>query len=74
MMHTRFVIQMTLSTRPNLEYFYYGQNRKGYPVFKLTKVGAKRYYFLEEADRDVRILSAVEKADTFKVITVRCRT
>ena len=73
MMHTRFIIQMTMSARPDLEYFYRGQNKEGYNVFGLTKTNAKRYYFLEEADRDARILSAVEKNDTFKVVTIRCR-
>ena len=74
MMTTKYIIQMTMATRPDLEYFYCGQNRDGCPVFKLTKASAKRYYFLEEADHDARTLAAVNKSDTFKVITVRCRT
>lgn len=74
MMVTKFVIQMNMSSRPDLDYFYRGQNREGCPVFDFKKTTAKRYNSVEEADRDMRILAAVEKGETFKVITVRCRT
>ncbi len=74
MMQTKYIIQMTIPTRLDLEYFYRGENKDGCSVFDLKKSAAKRYDFLEEADRDARILAAVEKNDTFKVITVRCRT
>ena len=73
MMQTRYIIQMTMPSRPDLEYFYRGENRDGCSVFDLKKSAAKRYDFLEEADRDARILAAVEKDDAFKVLTVRCR-
>ena len=73
MMQTKFIIQMTMPSRPDLEYFYRGENRDGCSVFDLKKSAAKRYNFLEEADRDARILASVEKDDTFKVLTVRCR-
>ena len=74
MMQTKYIIQMTVPTRPDLEYFYRGENRDGCSIFGFNKAAAKRYDFLEEADRDARTLAAVEKNDTFKVITVRCRT
>ena len=74
MMTTKYIIQMTMATRPDLEYFYCGEGKSGARVFELKKSRAKRYDFLEEADRDARILTAVNKPDTFKVITVRCRT
>lgn len=73
MMQTKYVIQMTMPSRPDLEYFYRGENKDGCSVFDLKKSAAKRYDFLEEADRDARILAAIEKDDTFKVLTVRCR-
>jgi hypothetical protein len=73
MMQTKFIIQMTTPARPDLEYFFAGC-RLGSNVFELKKSLAKRYDFLEEADRDARILTAVNKSDTFKVITIRCRT
>lgn len=73
MMQNKFIIQMTMPSRPDLEYFYRGENRDGCSVFDLKKSAAKRYDFIEEADRDARILAAVEKDDTFKVLTVRCR-
>jgi hypothetical protein len=63
---------MTTPARPDLEYFYAGQ-LYGSTVFELKKSKAKRYDFLEEADRDARTLAAVSKPDTFKVTTVRCR-
>lgn len=40
MMMTKFVIQMTMPSRPDLEYFYRGQNKEGCPVFGLKKSGA----------------------------------
>jgi hypothetical protein len=74
MMQTKFIIQMTMPTRPDLEYFYAGEGKSRAQVFELEKSKAKRYDLLEEADRDMRILAAVNKPDTFKVVTIRCRT
>ena len=75
MMMTKFIIQMTPEARPDLKYFYAGIGRSGCPVFELKKSRAKRYDFIEEADRDMRILAAVdEMEETFKVKTIRCRT
>lgn len=73
MMQTKFIIQMTMPSRSDLEYFYCGEGKSGAQVFELKKSKAKRYSFLEEADRDARILNIVEKGNAFKVITVRCR-
>lgn len=73
MMQTKFIITMITPARPDLTYYYAG-HRFGSNVFELKKSLAKRYDFLEEADRDARTLTAVSKPDTFKVITVRCRT
>ncbi len=75
MMTTKYVIQLTMATRPDLEYFYAGQGRSGFPVFELKKHRAKGYDFFEEADRDMRVLQAFLTDDsTLKVITVRRRT
>lgn len=73
MMQTKYIIQMTTPARPDLEYFFAG-HKLGSNVFELKKSLAKRYDFLEEADRDARTLAAVSKPDTFKVVTIRCRT
>jgi hypothetical protein len=64
---------MTIPTRPDLEYFYCGEGKSGAQIFELKKARAKRYSFFEEADRDMRILAAREKNDTFKVISIHCR-
>ena len=72
MIQTKFIIQMTTPSRPDLKYFFAGC-KPGSNVFELKKSLAKRYDFLEEADRDARILIAVEKTDTFEVIAIRCR-
>lgn len=74
MMTTKYVIQMTIPTRPDLEYFYIGQDKEGNPVFHFNKAKAKRYIFIEEADRDARILNAVKANEILKVISIRCRT
>ena len=76
MMQTKFIIQMTMPTRHDLEYFYVGQSREGCPVFELKKAKAKRYDTMEEVSRDAFILQAVHKAsgETYTVSTVRCRT
>lgn len=74
MMQTKYIIQMKMPLRSDLDYFYAGQSKEGGSVFELKKSKAKRYDFLEEADRDARILAAVSKPDTFEVKTIRCRT
>lgn len=74
MMQTKYVIQMKIPTRPDLDYFYRGQNKEGCPVFELKKIRAKRYTSFEEAHRDMRILFAVEKAMAGQVTAIRCRT
>ncbi len=76
MMVTKYIIQTKMDTRPDLDYFYAGQNREGAPVYELKKSLAKRYNSWEEADRDARILAARYKAfgDVYTVSTVRCRT
>ena len=73
MMQTKYVIQMTIPTRPDLEYFYCGEGKSGAQVFELKKAKAKRYQSFEEADRDMRILTVREPHDTFKVISIHCR-
>ncbi len=73
MMTTKFVIQMKIPSRPDLDYFYRGQNKEGCPVFGFKTANAKKYNTAEEAYRDRSILMAVEKADTFTVMSVRCR-
>jgi hypothetical protein len=74
MMQTKYVIQMRIPTRPDLDYFYRGQNKEGCPVFELKKIRAKRYTSFEEAHRDMRILFTVEGATTGQVVAIRCRT
>lgn len=76
MMQTKYIIQMKMSTRPDLEYFYCGEGKSGAQVFELKKSKAKRYPTLEEAIRDAQILQACHKAsgETYTVDTVRCRT
>ena len=56
MMQTKFIIQMTLETRPDLEYFYCGEGKSGAQVFELKKSRAKKYDTMEEVNRDAFIL------------------
>ena len=72
-MQTKFIIVTQMSTRPDLTYYYRGQTKNGSALFGLQKATAKRYNFIEEADRDARILAVVEPSQTFKVATIRCR-
>ncbi len=73
-MQTKYVIKMTMKSRPDLDYFYAGIGRSGLNVFELKKARAKRYDFIEEADRDMRILKAIDTVgETFEVLPVRCR-
>lgn len=78
MLQTKFVIEMThcKANGNYLTYYYKGQDKVGYNRFDTRKSTAKKYDRLEEADRDMRILTAVHscKSDTFKVVTIRCRT
>jgi hypothetical protein len=76
MKKTKYIIQMKMPTRPDLDYFYRGEGKSGAQVFELKKSRAKRYPTLEEAIRDTSILQACHKAsgETYTVDTVRCRT
>ena len=74
MMNTKFVIQSQMLSRPDLDYFYLGQNKEGCPIFDYKKYRAKKYPSWEEADRDRRILMIVAEDSTLTVETVRCRT
>lgn len=75
MMVTKHIIQMAYPPRPDLTYFYAGQNKEGCPVFELKKSKAKRYDTMEEASRDAFILQVVHKptGETYTVNTVRQR-
>lgn len=75
MMDAKCIITMIMPTRPDLTYYYVGQSREGNPIFHLTKSSAKRYNLLEEADRDLRLLTAVhqDKSTQFKIDFMRCR-
>ena len=59
MMQTKYIIQMKMPSRPDLDYFYCGE---GYDSW-------------EEADRDARILQTCHNASgqTYTVDTVRQR-
>jgi hypothetical protein len=74
MMQTKYVIQMKMPTRPDLDYFYCGEGKSGAQVFELKKSRAKRYSTPEEAIRDAQILQACHKAsgETYTVVPVRC--
>ena len=74
MMQTKYVIKMKIPTRPDLDYFYRGQNKAGNAVFGFKTAQAKKYDTAEEAYRDRGILMAVEKGNTFTVMSTRCRT
>jgi hypothetical protein len=75
MMQTKYIIQMKMPARLDLDYFYCGEGKSGAQVFELKKSKAKRYNSWEEADRDARILQACHKAsgETYTVDAVRCR-
>ncbi len=74
-MQTKFVIQMTMPSRPDLEYYYCGEGKSGAQVFELKKSKAKRYNTMEEVSRDAFILQVVHKAsgEIYTVLPVRCR-
>ena len=76
MMQTKYIIQMKIPKRPDLDYFYCGEGKSGAQVFELKKSKARRYLTLEEAISAASILQACHKAsgETYTVDTVRCRT
>lgn len=75
-MMTKYIIQMTMPSRPDLEYFYCGEGKSGAQVFELKKSKAKRYATMEEVSRDAFILQVVHKAsgELYTVQTIRCRS
>ena len=77
MTQTKYIIEITNPHRTICPTYYYaGQNKAGCKVLDYLKTSAKRYDSFEEADRDMRILTATheDKSDQFKVISIRCRT
>ena len=76
MMQTKYIIQMKMDTRPDLDYYYCGEGKSGAQVFELKKSKAKRYDFIEEAHRAAFILQVYHKAsgETYTVLPIRCRT
>lgn len=74
-MMTKYIIQMTMPSRSDLEYFYCGEGKSGAQVFELKQSKAKRYDTMEEVSRDAFILQAVHKAsgEIYTVKTIRCR-
>jgi hypothetical protein len=76
MMQTKYIIQMKMPKRPDLDYYYCGEGKSGAQVFELKKSKAKRYNTMEEVSRDAFILQAVHKAsgELYTVLPVRCRT
>ena len=74
MMTTKYIIQMKMPSRSDLDYYYRGQSREGNPVFDLKRLAAKRYDYIEEAYRALSILSVVERDETLTVVPIKCRT
>ncbi len=75
MMQTKYVIEVVQKSRPALAVYYGGQNKQNWPVFTLTKNAIKTYDFIEEADRDARLLQIIHKDDlnSVKVLKVQRR-
>ena len=74
-MQTKYIIQMKIPLRPDLDYYYCGQTREeNSPLFDYRKPKAKRYTYWEEADRDMRILTAMAHNEILTVTTVKYRT
>jgi hypothetical protein len=75
MMNTKYIIKMKIPTRPDLDYYYTGKNdplRPG-PLFDYRRPKAKRYSYIEEAYRDMQIISAVIHDETLTVEKIKCR-
>ena len=75
MMNTKYIIKMKIPTRPDLDYYYTGKAdplRPG-PHFDYRRPKAKRYSYIEEAYRDMQIISAVTHDETLTVEKIKCR-
>lgn len=74
MMVTKYVIRMKIPTRPDLDYYYVGQTKEeNSPLFDYRRPRAKKYNHIEEAYRDMQILSAVSHNETLDVIPVKAK-
>jgi hypothetical protein len=73
-MQTKYIIKMNIPSRPDLDYYYCGRTREeNSPLFDYRKPRAKRYDSLEEANKDLEILSAISYKETLTVIPIKCR-
>ena len=75
MMQTKYIIQMKMPGRPDLDYYYCGQTREeNSPLFDYRRPRAKRYRYIEEAYRDLSIINAIKGNETLTVVPIKCRT
>lgn len=75
MMQTKYIIQMKMPKRPDLDYYYTGKDdplRPG-PHFDYRRPRAKRYSYIEEAYRDLKIISVFVHDETLTVTPIKCR-
>jgi hypothetical protein len=76
MRQTKYIIQMKMPSRPSLDYYYVGPStpdRPG-PLFDYRRPKAKRYTYIEEAYRDLQIMSVFIHDETLTVTPIKCRT
>lgn len=76
MLNTKYIIKMKIPTRQDLDYYYTGKSDplSPGPVFDYRRPKAKKYMYIEEAYRDMQIISAVIHDETLTVEKIRCRT
>ena len=76
MMQTKYIIQMKIPSRSDLDYYYTGKSDPDTlgPVFDYRRTKAKRYQYIEEAYRDLSIINAIVHNETLTVTPIKCRT
>jgi hypothetical protein len=76
MMQTKYIIQMKMPGRPDLDYYYVGPSKSDRPgpLFDYRRPRAKRYSYIEEAYRDLHTMSIFIHDETLTVTPIKCRT
>ena len=70
-MRTKYIIHMSMPSRPDLDYFYAGDNREGCPVFQFHKRRAKRFDTQEDAEKQLEVFGSIRSDEILTIQTVR---
>jgi hypothetical protein len=58
-MKKQYIIEIIYEGRPDIVYYYSGDNKEGEPMFNYKKTCAKDFQKIEDAEKELNILKAI---------------